>query len=49
MVEVNLAASTNLHTLDEFRNLVVKTSGGAIVRLKDVGHVSLGFDDYDCR
>ena len=47
MVQVTLAASTNLHTLDEFRNLVVKTSGGAIVRLKDVAHVSLGFDDYD--
>ncbi len=47
MVQVNLAASTNLHTLDEFRNLVVKTSGGAIVRLEDVAHVSLGFDDYD--
>jgi len=47
MVQVNLAASTNLHTLDEFRNLEVKTSGGAIVRLKDVAHVSLGFDDYD--
>ena len=47
MVQVNLAASTNLHTLAEFRNLEVKTSGGAIVRLKDVAHVSLGFDDYD--
>ncbi len=47
MVQVDLAASTNLHTLDEFRNLEVKTSGGAIVRLKDVANVSLGFDDYD--
>jgi multidrug efflux pump len=47
MVQVNLAASTNLHTLDEFRNLEVKTSNGAIIRLKDVAHVSLGFDDYD--
>ena len=47
MVQVNLAASTDLHTLDEFRNLVVKTSGGAIVRLKDVANVSLGNEDYD--
>jgi multidrug efflux pump len=47
MVQVELAASTDLHTLAEFRNLEVKTSGGAIVRLKDVAHVSLGFDDYD--
>ncbi|MGH7104860.1 MAG: efflux RND transporter permease subunit, partial [Acetobacteraceae bacterium] len=47
MVQVNLAASTNLHTLDEFRNLEIKSTGGAIVRLKDVANVSLGFDDYD--
>jgi multidrug efflux pump len=47
MVQVELTASTNLHTLAEFRNLEVKTSGGAIVRLKDVANVSLGYDDYD--
>ncbi|MGH7121110.1 MAG: efflux RND transporter permease subunit [Acetobacteraceae bacterium] len=47
MVQVNLAASTSLHTLDAFRNLEIKTSNGAIVRLKDVANVSLGFDDYD--
>src|SRR5487761_367099 len=39
MVEVNLSASTNLHSVDEFKNLVIKQSGGAIVRL--------GADDYD--
>ncbi|MDE2515232.1 MAG: efflux RND transporter permease subunit [Rhodospirillales bacterium] len=47
MVQVNLTASTSLHTLDQFRNLVVKQSGGAIVRLKDVAHVTLGYDDYE--
>jgi multidrug efflux pump len=47
MVQVNLSASTDLHSLDEFRNLVLKQSGTAIVRLKDVANVSLGFDDYD--
>ena len=47
MVQVNLTASTNLHTLDEFRNLVLKQSGGAIVRLKDVANVTLGSDDYE--
>ena len=36
MVQVNLTASTDLHTLDEFRNCVVKQVNGAIVRLKDV-------------
>jgi multidrug efflux pump len=47
MVQVDLTASTDLHSLDEFRNLVLKQSGGAIVRLKDVANVSLGFDDYE--
>jgi multidrug efflux pump len=47
MVQVTLTASTSLHTLDEFRNLVLKQSGGAIVRLGDVGNVTLGSDDYE--
>jgi multidrug efflux pump len=47
MVQVDLQASTDLHSLDQFRNLVLKQSGGAIVRLKDVANVTLGFDDYD--
>jgi multidrug efflux pump len=47
MVQVLLAAETGLHTLDEFRQLVIRQSGGAIVRLQDVGTVSLGADDYE--
>ncbi|HTW72187.1 MAG TPA: efflux RND transporter permease subunit [Acetobacteraceae bacterium] len=47
MVQVNLAASTDLHTLKQFRDLIVKQVNGAIIRLKDVANVSLGFDDYD--
>ena len=47
MVQVNLTASTDLHTLDSFRNLVIKQSGPAIVRLKDVANVALGNDDYE--
>jgi len=47
MVQVNLSASTNLHSVDEFKNLVIKQSGGAIVRLKDIADVTLGADDYD--
>ena len=34
MVQVNLTASTSLHSAEEFRNLVIKQSGGAIVRLQ---------------
>src|SRR5262249_18434702 len=47
MVQMDLTASTDLHSLDEFRNLVLKQTGGAIVRLKDVANVTLGFDDYE--
>jgi multidrug efflux pump len=47
MVQVVLSASTSLHTLEDFRNLVLKQEGGAIVRLKDVANVTLGSDDYD--
>jgi multidrug efflux pump len=47
MVQVNLAASTSLHSAEEFRNLVLKQTGGAVVRLKDVANVTLGSEDYD--
>ncbi|WP_333825478.1 efflux RND transporter permease subunit [Pinisolibacter sp.] len=47
MIQVNLTASTALHSVAEFRDLVVKQVGGAVVRLKDVGEISLGADDYD--
>jgi multidrug efflux pump len=47
MVTVNLTASTGLHSVDEFRNLVIKSKNGAIVRLGDVAKVSLGSEDYD--
>lgn len=47
MVQVNLTASTNLHSVEQFANLVIKQSGGAIVRLKDVANVTLGADDYE--
>ncbi len=47
MVQVNLTASTSLHSAQEFRNLVIKQSGGAVVRLKDVANVTLGSEDYE--
>ncbi|MGY9105572.1 MAG: efflux RND transporter permease subunit, partial [Alphaproteobacteria bacterium] len=42
----NLNASTSLHSLEEFRNLVVKQTDSSIVRLQDVAEVSLGSEDY---
>jgi multidrug efflux pump len=47
MVQVNLTASTSLHSVDEFDRLIVKQKDGAIVRLADVANVTLGSEDYD--
>ena len=47
MISVDLTAETGLHTVDEFRNLILKSQNGAIVRLGDVANVSLGASSYD--
>ncbi len=47
MVQVNLTASTSLHSLGEFKRLIVKQKNGAIVRLEDVANVTLGAEDYE--
>ena len=47
MVSVDLTAATSLHSVDEFKNLAIKQSGGAIVRLGDVATVVLGAENYD--
>lgn len=47
MVQINLAANTELHTVEEFRKLIIKQHNGAFVRLEDVATVVLGSDDYE--
>jgi multidrug efflux pump len=47
LVQLNLTASTDLRTVDEFRKLVVKENSGTLVRLQDVAEVVLGADTYD--
>jgi multidrug efflux pump len=47
MVTVPLTAGTDLHTVDEFKQLAVKQKGGAIVRLEDIATVTLGSENYD--
>jgi len=44
---VNLVANTNLETVDEFKQLVVKEESGNVVRLGDVADVVLGAETYD--
>jgi multidrug efflux pump len=46
-VQVNLTASTDLKSVDEFRKLVIRQENGTLVRLEDVAEVELGADTYD--
>jgi multidrug efflux pump len=47
LVQINLTATTDLTSVDEFRKLVIRESGGTLVRLEDVAEVVLGADTYD--
>jgi len=47
MVSVNLVANTDLQNAEEFRRLVVKESGGVVVRLGDIADVVLGAENYE--
>ena len=47
MVKIDLTAGTDLHTVEEFKKLVLKRKGGAVVRLEDVANVTLGAENYD--
>src|SRR5271170_5701328 len=47
MVQVTLTSTTSLHSLNEFRALVIKQVNGSNIRLSDVAEVSLGADSYE--
>jgi len=47
MTSVNLVANTDLKTVEEFKQLVVKEQNGQIVRLGDIADVVLGAEQYD--
>ncbi len=47
MVSVNLIANTDLQTVEEFRQLVVKQDQGGVVRLGEIADVALGAENYD--
>jgi multidrug efflux pump len=46
MVAIDMTARTDLRNAEEFRQLVVREQGGAIVRLGDVADVVLGSENY---
>ncbi|MDQ2919252.1 MAG: efflux RND transporter permease subunit, partial [Verrucomicrobiota bacterium] len=47
LVQVNLTANTDLHTVEDFKNLVVREENGVLVRLGDISDVMLGAEDYN--
>src|SRR3989440_5508427 len=47
LLQVNLTANTDLHTADQFKDLVVKQDKGTLVRLSDIADVELGAEDYN--
>ena len=47
MVTIPLTAGTDLHSVEEFKQLSIKNVNGAVVRLQDVATVSLGSESYD--
>ncbi len=46
-VAINIKANTNLNNEEEFKQLIVRSSNGSIIRLKDVADVVLGSESYD--
>ncbi len=47
LVQVNLTATTDLRSVEEFRDLVIRRSGDKLVRLRDIAEVVLGAENYD--
>ncbi|MFA6036743.1 MAG: efflux RND transporter permease subunit [Legionellales bacterium] len=44
---VNININTNLKSVEEFKELVISYEDGAMIKLSDVGTVSLGAEEYD--
>lgn len=45
--QVNLSANTDLRSVEEFENLVIRNTADGIVRLSDIADVVLGAENYD--
>lgn len=46
-IVTNIDTNTDLMNVEEFRNLVVKSADGSIVRMRDIGTIELGASNYD--
>src|SRR6201984_2494499 len=47
LLQVNLTANTDLHTAEQFKQLVVRQDKNTLVRLGDIADVVLGAEDYN--
>ncbi len=47
LIQVNLTANSDLHSVEEFKRLVIREQEGTIVRLEDISEVALGAEHYD--
>jgi multidrug efflux pump len=47
LIQVALTANTDLRSVEEFKNLVVRQQNNAIVRVRDIADVELGAEDYE--
>jgi multidrug efflux pump len=47
LVQVNMTTNTDLHSVEDFEQLVVYQRDDAIVRLADIAEIELGAEDYD--
>lgn len=45
--QVNLSANSDLNSVDEFKQLIVRNSADGIIRLSDIADVALGAENYD--
>jgi multidrug efflux pump len=46
-VQLNLSATTDIKSVEDFRRLVIRQEGGTLVRLGDVAEVVLGAETYE--
>jgi multidrug efflux pump len=46
-VAIHITAQTDLNTVEEFSKLIVRSDKNAIIRLSDIGRVTLGSQSYD--
>jgi len=46
-VQLNLSATTDIESVEDFRRLVIRQDGNTLVRLSDIADVVLGADNYE--